>query len=139
MRRLNINTISSILFCFYIVAVALMCFIKPEKLPEAPGFLLGIPTDKIAHFMMFFPFPLLAYASINRKQTKLVHDVMILCCILITGTVVAISTEILQRATGYRSYDIMDFVADISGITFCCILILIYIIHKHSRKCSGNS
>ena len=46
-----------ILFFLYIAAVLYLCFGRFDNAPSIELNLWGIPTDKIVHFLMFFPFP----------------------------------------------------------------------------------
>ena len=53
-------TYARIAFAAYIVAVLVLCFAKFPSTDDVPTELWGIPMDKIVHFLMFFPLPLLA-------------------------------------------------------------------------------
>lgn len=122
--------ISRILFCLYVTAVILLCIIKTESLPELPKTFLGIPLDKIAHFIMFLPFPILSYATFCHKDSSIWRDLALMAIICITGGVFAYSTEILQSMTDYRSSDIMDIAADGAGLLCGTLAIIIYIIFR---------
>lgn len=122
--------ISRILFCLYLTAVILLCIIKTESLPELPKTFLGIPLDKIAHFIMFLPFPILSYATFCHKDSSIWRDLALMAIICITGGVFAYSTEILQSMTDYRSSDIMDIAADGAGLLCGTLAIIIYIIFR---------
>lgn len=122
--------ISRILFCLYVTAVILLCIIKTESLPELPKTFLGIPLDKIVHFIMFLPFPILSYATFCHKDSSIWRDLALMAIICITGGVFAYSTEILQSMTDYRSSDIMDIAADGAGLLCGTLAIIIYIIFR---------
>jgi VanZ family protein len=122
--------ISRILFCLYVTAVILLCIIKTESLPELPKTFLGIPLDKIAHFIMFLPFPILSYATFCHKDSSIWRDLALMAIICITGGVFAYSTEILQSMTDYRSSDIMDIAADGAGLLSGTLATIIYIIFR---------
>ena len=124
----KIKRISLVLFCIYIIAVVALCVIKTNDLPELPKYFLGIPFDKIAHFIMFFPFIILGYASFSPTGKNLWKKVSILGIMLIVGCVFAFSTEKLQAMTSYRSYEILDMAADSIGLLCGTLIILIYII-----------
>ena len=66
------SIIAKIVMLLYVVAVAYLCFANFHKLPEVPKTFLGIPMDKIVHFCMFFPFPILAEWSkaVDSKSTE---------------------------------------------------------------------
>ena len=59
-----------ILFGLYLVAVAVLCFARFPESEDVPKSLLGIPMDKIVHFLMFFPFPVLTYLAFDRYRGK---------------------------------------------------------------------
>ena len=65
--------LARILFFLYLAAVAFLCFMHVDKLPDVQKFIFGIPTDKIAHFLMFLPFPILAYLAYDHLTNKLSH------------------------------------------------------------------
>ena len=122
--------ISRILFCLYVTAVILLCIIKTESLPELPKTFLGIPLDKVAHFIMFLPFPILSYATFCHKDSSIWRDLALMAIICITGGVFAYSTEILQSMTDYRSSDIMDIAADGAGLLSGTLATIIYILFR---------
>ena len=62
-KRSIIFTIAMVL---YLAVVGYLLFANFEKLSSVPKIFLGIPTDKIVHFCMFFPFPILAYLAYDR-------------------------------------------------------------------------
>ena len=98
------------LFCIYLAAVAFACFSKPSNLPDmGAGTFMGIPMDKVLHFIMFLPFPVLASMSlINMNRGKAAN--------LVTLAVIAITGIGIQSQLGYRSYDMKDLYADSIGI-----------------------
>ena len=51
------------LFFLYLAGIAFLCFMHVDKLPDVQKFIFGIPTDKVVHFGMFLPFPILAYLA----------------------------------------------------------------------------
>ena len=124
----NIKRISLALFCLYIIAVILLCVIKTDDIPELPKYFLGIPFDKIAHFIMFLPFIVLGYVSFMPTEKGIWRKVTVLGVLLILGCVFAISTERLQAMTDYRSYEILDMIADSTGLIAGAILTLAYIV-----------
>ena len=48
-------------FCIYIGAILYLCLTKPDNLPQTELLIFGLPADKVAHFTMFLPFPILIY------------------------------------------------------------------------------
>ena len=57
-------------FCIYLAAVFFLCLMKPDDLPQTELMLFGLPADKVAHFLMFFPFPVLGYCICGRKAEE---------------------------------------------------------------------
>lgn len=105
------------LFCIYLAAVAVACFTKPSNLPDmGAGTLMGIPMDKVLHFILFLPFPVLASMSMTDPKRKPAVNIAVLAVIAAVGIGVAYVTEALQAELGYRSYDLKDLYADSLGI-----------------------
>ena len=60
------NKIFLALFAIYLVLVAYCCFWNFDSLPAVDRTMFGIPTDKLVHFLMFFPFPILCDLAFER-------------------------------------------------------------------------
>ncbi len=119
-----------LLLCIYVTAVAVLCFMKPEGLPKVSPDFLGIPIDKVVHFMMFFPFPFVAYEAFKPRSTKKSAHIAVLLVMYGIGLALAIGTEHVQGQLGYRSEDIKDFYSDSLGISCSAVLTMIYILIK---------
>lgn len=127
--------LARILFFLYLLAVAFLCFMHVDKLPEVQKFFFGIPTDKLAHFLMFLPFPILAYLAYDHLTNKLGHAALFALATLILGSLLAYGTEYIQGKLPYRSMDINDFKADMLAIAISCISVFIVdITHLKVRK-----
>lgn len=123
-----------IVFCIYLIAVGILCLMKPDNIPQVEKTFFGIPMDKVAHFLMFMPYPVLASMSfINRRQNTW-RNIAVLSVILILGIGLAYGTEILQAHTGYRSYEVADLKADFIGMGTGGLLALTFIILQHLKK-----
>lgn len=127
-------------FLLYMAAVLYLCLTKPEDLPQTELYLFGIPLDKAAHFLMFLPFPILAYSTLWKRDRKAWTDIAILIIVLGIGVGLAFLTEHLQALTQYRSSDIKDIYADMAGLAAGSIIVLTNIIFKsgRSRKQTDN-
>ena len=127
-------------FLLYMAAVLYLCLAKPEDLPQTELYLFGIPLDKAAHFLMFLPFPILAYSTLWKRDRKAWTDIAILIIVLGIGVGLAFLTEHLQALTQYRSSDIRDIYADMAGLAAGSIIVLTNIIFKsgRSRKQTDN-
>ena len=123
--------ISTILFCIYVVAVVLLCIIKTDSLPELPRNIFGIPLDKLTHFTMFFPFPILGYCAFYPTAEGYWRKAAVLAILFIIGCAFALSTERLQAMTSYRSCELLDMVADGVGLLAGSLTTLIYIATRH--------
>ena len=127
-------------FLLYMAAVLYLCLAKPEDLPQTELYLFGIPLDKAAHFLMFLPFPILAYSTLWKRNRKAWTDIAIFIIVLGIGVGLAFLTEHLQALTQYRSSDIKDIYADMAGLAAGSIIVLTNIIFKsgRSRKQTDN-
>ena len=121
-------------FLLYMAAVLYLCLAKPEDLPQTELYLFGIPLDKAGHFLMFLPFPILAYSTLWKRNRKAWTDIAILIIVLGIGVGLAFLTEHLQALTQYRSSDIKDIYADMAGLAAGSIIVLTNIIFKSGRS-----
>lgn len=131
--KVRIN-IMSIAFCIYLAAVAMLCFMQGNSMPDMSGTWFGLPKDKIAHFMMFLPFTPLSYMTFRRKSSSFWIKVMLLTLMLAIGAGLAYSTEIIQERLKYRSYQTTDLIADGLGLSIGYVVIASGLIIKKSRK-----
>lgn len=118
------------LFCLYMAAVLFLCLMKPDDMPQPELYFFGLALDKVAHFLMFTPFPVLAVLMFWNKERKVYADIILLLGIGLLGVGLATGTEYLQSLTQYRTSDIKDFHADICGLAAGCSLSLLMIILK---------
>lgn len=126
----NLKRISLVLFCIYVAAVIVLCFMKTDDIQELPKTLFGIPLDKAAHFLMFLPFPVLGYATFHPVKGGRWRDLALLAIMTVLGGAFALATERLQGLTEYRSYEITDMLADGLGIAVGTISVIAYIIFR---------
>lgn len=129
------RTISGITFCLYMTAVLVLCLIKTDGLPEVEKSFFGIPFDKVAHFMMFLPFPILSGLTFIPKDSGIQIRLATMAVLTIAGAGMAYGTEQLQAMTDYRSCDMKDFIADILGIVSGTLIsISTILLKKHSGR-----
>ena len=83
-----------ILLVLYLCAVAWLCFGHFSNIPNIKMSYWGIPTDKIVHFLMFFPFPLLAFGGFDKYTTKPWHSFLFVAVLFGIGCLLAGATEI---------------------------------------------
>lgn len=132
--KLKMRHISALALCVYIAAVAALCFMKPSSLPQVEMDFFGIPMDKVVHFLMFAPFPILAYMTFWPADAGKIRRLAVLLVIIAFGAGMAVATERIQAMTGYRSGEIKDFAADMAGILSGAAVTALYILLKTERK-----
>jgi hypothetical protein len=121
-------------FILYLLAVLYLCFGKFDNTPDIPWSFLGIPSDKLVHFCMFFPFPILAFLAFDRftetpKSTFLFSGIT-----WVLGMILAFGTEWGQaHLTDYRSGDPWDLLADGLAITLSTIVVIIWDLSKQKK------
>jgi VanZ family protein len=122
------------LFLLYIVAVLCLCLLNlSDKTPELPQYFLGIPMDKLAHFLMFFAYPVVGWLMLTYNKMLSMRTNLIFPVLLITGFLFAAFTEAAQGLlTTYREPDNMDFIADAIGIISSSLLMRIF--NKPAKK-----
>lgn len=122
------------LFLIYIAAVLCLCLLDlSDKTPVLPKFFLGIPMDKVAHFLMFFAYPATGWLMLTYNKKIRMRSGFFFPMLLITGLLFAAFTEMAQGLlTSYRQPDSLDFLADAIGIiTGSC---LIWALQKPLRR-----
>lgn len=125
----------TILLTAYLAAVAYCCFGQFSDLPGiAPNTFFGVPADKVAHFLMFFPFPILCHLAFADRTSKPRHSVISVSAVFLIGAAIAAATEIGQAFTDYRSGDIHDYIADILSLAISSIIVLLADIHTKKRQ-----
>ena len=127
--------LARILFFLYLAAIAFLCFMHVDKLPDVEKILFGIPADKLAHFLMFLPFPILAYLAYDHLTNRFWSAVLFAAATFIIGALLAYGTEYLQGKLPYRSMDINDFKADALALAISSVFVFIIdVTHLQKRK-----
>ena len=122
-----------ILFGLYLVAVAVLCFGKFDSAQDVPRDLWGIPTDKIVHFLMFFPFPILACLASGCYRGERWQATFRTVIAFLAGCAFAAATEWVQTWLSYRSGDPVDFGADALALLLSSAIVLIIVLAKHRK------
>ena len=128
------TTIFKILTLLYLAAVAVLCFARFSSLPTVPGRFLGLDADKVVHFLMFLPFPILAFLSFPLDRKGLFATLCSIVCIFILGAALAGVTEYVQGHLPYRKMDINDFKADMLGLLTASLITFFIRLMTHPRK-----
>ena len=128
-KRLKI--LFRVLFFMYLAMVLLLCFGKFNSTPSVPLRLFGIPTDKLVHFCMFFPFPILSFLAFDRFTESVSRTLLFAGITLVVGILLALFTEWGQaHLTDYRSGDLWDLLADIVALLLSSLLVVFLDIRK---------
>ncbi len=108
--------LARILFVVYLAVIAFLCFMHADKIPDMQKTLFGIPTDKVAHFLMFLPFPILTFLAFDHVTNKVWSAVLFAVLTFAVGAAIAWGTEYIQGMLPYRSRDVADFRADLLAL-----------------------
>ncbi len=114
-----------VLMILYIFSVAYLCFSHLNNIPRVPRHFLGFETDKLVHFCMFFPFPILAFFAYDHLTQKPIQAFAAIITILAIGGIFAGLTEIIQGMLIYRSEDIRDYKADCLALSISAAIVFI--------------
>ena len=127
-------TYARIVFLVYLVVLLVLCFGQFSSTQDVPKFLWGIPTDKIVHFLMFLPFPILAYLAFDRFQGKRGSSLLWTAAVFGAGVLLAAGTELGQAwLTTYREGDPNDFLSDLLALAVGSVIVLIVILVKPKK------
>ena len=118
----------------YLAAVAMLCFANIKSTPDIKKELFGIATDKIAHFLMFLPLPVLAFFAFDKYTEKVWSSILFTLLTLGCGIGLAALTEWVQSHLPYRSGDNRDFLADVLALAVSSVFVLILDISKQKRR-----
>ena len=134
----KIKKIYIVLLVLYLATVAWLCFGTFDNTPSISPEFLGIPTDKIVHFCMFLPFPIIARGLFPGKTKKPWHSLLLVLGLFITGCLIAAGTELGQGLTDYRAADPKDFLADGIVLAVGAVIALILDLRAAFRKSKQN-
>ena len=123
-----------ILFLLYLVAICILCFGKFSGSSDFPTSLLGIPSDKIVHFLMFLPFPILAFFAFDKYTESTGKSLLYAALTCLAGCLLAAGTELIQSRLSYRSGDPNDFLSDMAAIALGSILVFFLDIRKQKKQ-----
>ncbi len=129
------RTAARILFFLYLAAVLVLCFAHFGNTPDVPTTFLGIPTDKIVHFCMFFPFPILAFLAFDKYTESIPATLAFAGVSFVVGLLLACGTEWGQATlTDYRSGDRYDLLADTLALSLSTLCVIGWDIYKQHRS-----
>lgn len=129
-----VSIVCRLMLLLYVGAVAVLCFCKFDSLPDIQKTFLGIPTDKIVHFLMFLPFPVLGFFAFERHAHTPLYALGAVLVVASVGCIFAGITEIIQGALPYRSEDMTDFMADCLAVCISSAAVFIIDIAKIRKR-----
>ena len=120
-----------IIFFLYVATVLLLCFCQFNSVPNVPRTILGYPTDKVVHFCMFFPFPILAFLAFDQFTDTVPATLGFAFGTFLLGALLALGTEWGQATfTNYRTGDRLDLMADFLALGISSVIIIVWDIVK---------
>ena len=122
-----------IVFLLYLAALLYLCFGKFSGLSSVPRSFFGIESDKVVHFLMFLPFPILFYMAFGWRTSRPWHSILLALGILGLGTLIAAGTECIQGLIPYRALDSSDFLADLIALCISSVITLFIDLNKTKR------
>lgn len=124
-----------VIFFLYVAGVLFLCFGHFEQTPSIEWSLFGIPNDKVVHFCMFFPFPILAFLAFDRYTESVRSTLLFSGITLLVGILLAAGTEWGQaHLTDYRSGDPMDLLADGLALVLSTLLVIFLDIREQKKR-----
>lgn len=127
--------ISIHLLIAYIAFICYLCFATADSFPSIDLNFFGLPMDKVAHFLMFFPVPYLLFFSFFNYRKKFWCIIRNVLLIFVFGCVMAAATEFIQGMLPYRSPELADFRADAISIAIGSVtLVLLNILNLKRAK-----
>ena len=132
-RKMKINKhhIAVFALCIYMLVICFLCFMNPADMPDPELDILGL--DKLVHLLMFVPFPVLAFLSIQTQKKSLKANLTFITLIFLIGCLLATGTEYIQKLTAYRSFELSDIAADFIGLLIGSIITFLYTTLKKTR------
>ena len=126
--------IALIFLCLYLTTLGFLCFADPQNFQSASFSLWNIQADKIVHFIMFAPYPVLMFITVDNHSGSLMKRLITLSLVLASGAALALGTEIIQGTTEYRSFELWDLAADIAGILTSTMAVAAYIRSTNRKR-----
>ena len=124
--RDRIHYIIKSLFYIYILGLCFCCFWNFRGSIDLSTEWIGLPKDKVVHFLLFFPMPVMTYLAFpklrNTPRRYLRFSIIVFICSIAFGAM----TEAVQWLTGYRQCDWGDLLADCCGIAAAIAVLQIY-------------
>lgn len=123
-----------IILALYLVALVLLCLLNFNTPPNVQKTLFGIPTDKLVHFCMFFPLPILAFFAFDKYTDKAWTSILFTLLAFAAGVALATLTEWAQSLTPTRSREHADFIADVIALGVSSLIVVVIDIFKQKKS-----
>ena len=115
-----------ILFFIYLTGLCFCCFWNFRGSIGLDNDLWGIRMDKVVHFLLFFPLPIVSYMAFpqlrNTSGRYLKFSILSVAAGVLLGAVI----ELIQGWSGYRSCGMADLLADFCGLVSAALLLQVY-------------
>lgn len=129
------NFVKYLFRTLFVLYLSLLFFFSLYSFNSSPvdlsKYFLGVRADRIAHFIMFFPFPFSAWFAFGGQIKKITTKFAYLA-LFIMGIVVASFTETLQSVIPGRDSDWLDLVANYSSIFMGTLLVVL--VDKYAKN-----
>ncbi len=125
MRNKRFN-IFKVIFIIYIIGLCFCCFWNFRGSIDLGDDWWGLPKDKVLHFMLFFPFPFIAYMAFPKVSDTARKYLKFSILIFVAGAATGALIEIVQGWSGYRSCDMLDLAADCCGLAAAIVCLQTY-------------
>lgn len=119
----------------YFALVAWVCFGTFKHLPDmTKPIFWDIGKDKLIHFTMFFPFPILVMFTRRERPSSVRKAVFLTLLCLLIGLAAAGGTELTQGNIPNRQPSWYDFLADALGLLLSSLIVLVISIRQARRS-----
>ncbi len=118
----------TVLFAAYIITVLCLCLLNLSSTTQDLSFtFLGIPSDKIAHYLMYMAYPVVGWLFLSYNKRIKIRLQYIYITLAVTGIVFSAITEVLQTLlTTYRTTEALDLLANILGVITGTLLMWVF-------------
>lgn len=113
------------LYVIYVAMVLFFCFVN-ISMPDLDlaEYFLGIRLDRIFHFIMFFPYPFIAWLTCNYSRHLRRVSKYSLLITFVSGLLLAFGTELCQDLFfAARQGDPLDWAADAVAVTLGTVIV----------------
>ena len=130
----NLLILFRILLAVYLICLCILCFGNFSGIPQIEEKILGFDPDKVVHFLMFFPFPILAWLAMERHPSGPWPALGLTLLLFLTGCAIAAGTEIGQHFLPWRTSDPKDFRADTLALALSAFIVFVKMLFSGIRS-----